>query len=281
MNCCLGVALFAALLVGCSPKSQGVVLIDPYLSGVLTDDEFARWQRDASSEGLRLDLVHLQLPDDGGTLFDQMRIALELRDDYQLVFVTPVLLREAELLAELSDEHLQGDIVVLGVDEGRLPTGLRGVAFDRNPAYRQLGELLAEEATSEGKDLIELILFFAIDTPETRAAANSLGVGVADRVKIEELWYNTVPDDERVRRDIEMWAEPNSVTVFAFGAAAPAALRISKERGLRSVFEGGGSEYEHVMYSVDLPFARLLGAAVRGETVVPAVIGSTSRSVTR
>ncbi len=277
----LGAAVLAAVLVGCSPKAQGVVLIDPYLSGVFTDDQFASWQRAASSEGLRLDLVHLLLPEDGGTLFDQMRVALGLRDDYRVAFVTPVLLREAELLAELGDDYLQGDIVVLGVNQDRVPPGLRGVGFDRVPAYRRLGTLLAEESEAGHDKNTDLILFFARDTPEARSAANALGTGVRGRVEIEEVWYTSVPDDERIRRDIEMRATPHSVLVFASGAAVPAALRISNDRALRSVFEGNLTGSEHVLYSVDLPFADLLRAAVRGESIAPAVIRSKSRSVDR
>lgn len=273
--------MFAAVLVGCTPKAQGLVLIDPYLSGVFADDEFSEWQRAAASEGLRLDLVHLQLPEDEGTLFDQMRVALELRDDYRVVFVTPVLVREAELLADLSDEYLQGDIVVLGVNEDQLPTGLRGVDFDRVPAYRRLGELLAEKSDLDGDEKIDLVLFFAIDTSEARSAASALHSGIRDRVEIRELWYTSAPDDERIRRDIEMQATPHSIMVFASGAAVPAALRISKDRALRSVFEGRVTGYEHVLYGVELPFAHLLRAAARGDSTAPAVLRSKSRSVDR
>jgi len=285
------VVLVASVLVGCSPRPQGVVLIDPYLSGLLSDDDIAGWQRAASSEGLKLELVHLLLPDDGGPLFDQMHAALESGDNYQVVLVTPVLLREAELLAELSADHLQDDIVVLGVGEDYLSPGLRGVAFDRAPAYRHLGEFLAEKAgnagkavsgsVSEGAQITDLVLFFAYDTPEARSSAAALGLGVDGRVEIQELWYTTVPDQERIRRDIHEWRSSNTVMVFALGSAAPAALRVSQELSLPSVFEAGASEYENVLYSVEFPFAHLVAAAVRGERMVPAVIGSRTRPVGR
>ncbi len=285
------VVLAVTVLAGCSPKPQGVVIIDPYLSGLLSHDDIAGWQGAASSAGMTLELVHLLLPDDGGPLFDQMRSALESGDNYQVVMVTPVLLREAELLATLSAPHLDEDVVVLGVDDGNLSSGLRGVGFDRAPAYRRLGERLAERAdnaeTAESRtefdstSVADLVLFLALDTPEARRAAVALGLGVNGRVEVHELWYTTIPDQERIRRDIDAWKQRNAVMVFSLGSAGPAALRVSKELSLPSVFEGGASGYENVLYSVEFPFTHLVAAAVRGEKVVPAVLRSSSEPVGR
>ncbi len=270
------VALCIVAVSGCSSRPQGVVLIDPYLAGVLSDAELADWRRAASSEDLKLDLVHLQLAEEGGALFDQMRSVLASGNNYHVAFVTPVLLREAELLAELREDFFQGKIVVLGVGADNLPRGLRGVAFDRLPAYRELGELLAERSASDRDDSIDSILFFALDTPENRSVAAALGSALEDRVGIKKLWYATEPDQERIRRDIDEWKAPNTLAVFALGASSSVALQISREHALPSVFEGSGFAYEHVMYSIELPFGGLLRAAVRGEPDVSAVLRSAS-----
>lgn len=295
---CLVVCLLIAILVGCSPKPQALVLIDPYLSGLLSNDDIARWQAASSSEGVSLELVHLHVPEDGGSLFDQMRSALESGDSYQFVFVTPALLREAELLAELDAEYLPGAIVVLGGGEDNLAPGLSAVVFDRVPAYRQLGELLVEGAetgvtraagssgaapnpNSSGDEFTDLILFFALDTPAARSAAAALDLEVGSQLETKELWYTTVPDHERLRQDLLERRTPNSIAVFSLGLAGPAALSISKELALATVFEAGGSEYEHVIYSIEFPFEHALAAAVRGDNEAPAVVRSGLRSVSR
>ncbi|MCA1754974.1 MAG: hypothetical protein LC641_09820 [Spirochaeta sp.] len=269
-------ALCVVALSGCSSRPQGVVLIDPYLAGVLSDAELADWRRAASSEGLKLDLVHLQPTEDAGTLFDQMRSVLASGKDYHVAFVTPVLLREAELLAELSEDLFQGDVVVLGVGADKLPEGLRGVEFDRLPAYRELGALVAERSAADPDNSIDSILFLALDTPENRSGAAALGSALEDKVGIKELWYSTEPNQERIRRDIDEWKTPNTLAVFALGSSGAAALQLSREHALPSVFEGSGFAYEHVMYSIELPFCGLLRAAVRGEPDVPAVLGTVS-----
>ena len=266
------VALCILALPSCSSRPEGVVLIDPYLAGVLSDAELADWRRAASSGGLKLDLVHLQLAEEGGALFDQMRSVLAPGNNYHVAFVTPVLLREAELLAELSEDVFQGEIVVLGVGADKLPSGLRGVAFDRLPAYRELGELLVDRSAAERDDSIDSILFFALDTPENRSVAAALGLALEGRVGTEELWYATEPDQERIRRDIDEWKAPNTLAIFALGSSSSVALEISREHALPSVIEGSSFASEHVMYSIELPFGGLLRAAVRGEPDVSAVL---------
>ena len=152
--------------LGACTRTPAIFWSDPFFELTQERSLKRRLRSVAGSNGFRLRIEKLPLQADYYNLVaDQLE-----RQQQPVVILTPLLFREAVILAE---NFPQRSIVLLGDRSERQPANLVTIRFVREESMRALGSRVAELLTAGERALI----FFLDDTEQRRAELAALTLG--------------------------------------------------------------------------------------------------------